>query len=72
MDAKADSVMCAYNRINGEPACASEFLLQDTLRGAWKFNGYVVSDCGAISDISNKPGVGHDVVETLAEAAAVS
>jgi beta-glucosidase len=64
--------MCAYNRINGEPACSSKFLLGDTLRGAWKFNGYVVSDCGAISDISNKPGVGHHVVNSLPEAAALS
>ena len=71
VEGKADSVMCAYNRINGEPACASKFLLQDTLRGAWHFNGYVTSDCGAVSDISNKPGVGHHVVNTLAEAAAM-
>ena len=46
MEGKAGSVMCAYNSINGEPACANTFLLQDRLRGAWKFNGYVVSDCG--------------------------
>ena len=51
VEGKAGSVMCAYNRINGEPACVNTFLLQDTLRGAWKFNGYVVSDCGAITDI---------------------
>ena len=43
--------MCAYNRVNGEPACANDFLLQDQLRGDWKFNGYVVSDCDAIVDI---------------------
>src|SRR5512142_804486 len=68
VDAKADSVMCAYNRINGQPACANDFLLKDTLRGAWKFNGYVVSDCGAIGDISRN----HKFVPTLEEAAAVS
>jgi beta-glucosidase len=50
-EAKAGSVMCAYNSINGEPACANEFLLQDQLRGKWKFQGYVVSDCGAVVDI---------------------
>ncbi len=72
VEGKADSVMCAYNRVNGEPACSSKFLLQDTLRGAWKFDGYVTSDCGAISDIYRKPGVGHHVVNTLAEAAALS
>ncbi|HWX41881.1 MAG TPA: glycoside hydrolase family 3 N-terminal domain-containing protein, partial [Blastocatellia bacterium] len=41
MEAKAQSVMCAYNSINGEPACASTFLLQDQLRRAWGFSGYV-------------------------------
>jgi len=52
-EGKAESIMCAYNRINGEPACANTFLLKDQLRGAWKFNGYVVSDCDAITDIFN-------------------
>jgi beta-glucosidase len=52
MEAGAQSVMCAYNSVNGEPACANQFLLGDELRGAWKFKGYVVSDCGAIEDIS--------------------
>ncbi len=51
VEGHAGSVMCAYNSINGEPACASEFLLQHTLRGAWQFQGYVVSDCGAVRDI---------------------
>ncbi|MGA8429081.1 MAG: glycoside hydrolase family 3 C-terminal domain-containing protein [Candidatus Sulfotelmatobacter sp.] len=68
VDARVDSVMCAYNRINGEPACANTFLLQDTLRGAWKFNGYVVSDCDAVSDIFT----GHHFTRSMAEAGAVS
>jgi beta-glucosidase len=51
-EGKAGSVMCAYNSINGEPACANKDMLQDHLREAWKFNGYVVSDCGAIEDIA--------------------
>lgn len=68
VDGKAYSVMCAYNRVNGEPACASTFLLEDTLRGAWKFDGYVVSDCGAIGDISRN----HKFVPTLEDAAALS
>ena len=46
-EGKAGSVMCAYNAINGQPACANEFLLQDQLRGKWHFQGYVVSDCEA-------------------------
>jgi beta-glucosidase len=50
-EAKADSVMCAYNGINGQPACANDFLLKDQLRDKWGFKGYVVSDCGAVVDI---------------------
>lgn len=67
-EGKAESIMCAYNRVNGEPACANTFLLQDQLRGAWKFNGYVVSDCDAIVDIYE----GHHFAKSQAEAAAVS
>jgi beta-glucosidase len=52
MEGHADSVMCAYNSLNGEPACANQVLLNEYLRGAWKFGGYVVSDCGAIEDVS--------------------
>src|SRR6266576_4542238 len=51
IEGRAGSVMCAYNSINGQPACASEFLLQDQLREKWKFQGYVVSDCAAIVNI---------------------
>jgi beta-glucosidase len=65
---KAGSIMCAYNSINGEPACASTFLLEDQLRDKWKFKGYVVSDCGAVIDIFN----GHHFKPTQAEASAIS
>src|SRR5258708_40357782 len=51
VEGKAGSVMCAYNAINGEPACANQYLLQDQLRGKWGFQGYVVSDCDAVRDI---------------------
>ncbi len=51
VEGKAGSVMCAYNRIDGQPACASDLLLKDHLRGAWNFQGYVVSDCDAVVDI---------------------
>jgi beta-glucosidase len=67
-EGKAESVMCAYNRINGEPGCANKFLLVDQLRGAWKFNGYVVSDCDAVVDIFQ----GHHFVKSQAEAAAAA
>ena len=52
VEGHAGSVMCAYNRIDGQPACASDLLLKEHLRGAWGFNGYVVSDCDAVVDIS--------------------
>jgi len=67
-EGKAGSVMCAYNRVNGQPACANTFLMQDQLRNAWKFNGYVVSDCDAIVDIFE----GHHFVKSQAEAAAAA
>jgi beta-glucosidase len=51
VEGKAYSVMCAYNRMNGEPACANTRLMKDILRGEWGFDGFVVSDCGAIYDI---------------------
>jgi len=50
-EAKVESIMGAYNRTNGEACCASETLLEDILRKDWGFDGYVVSDCGAIDDI---------------------
>jgi len=53
VEGHADSVMCAYNAVDGVPACANKYLLQDTLRDAWKFQGYVTSDCGAVGDISS-------------------
>ena len=52
VEAKADSLMCSYNAINGEPACANKMLLSDLLRGDWQFGGFVTSDCGAIQDIT--------------------
>jgi beta-glucosidase len=51
MEGKAESVMCAYNSLNGQPACANAALLQEHLRRDWRFQGYVVSDCGAATDI---------------------
>src|SRR5580692_9912608 len=47
----AQSVMCAYNSVDGAPACANPRLLEEILRKQWGFGGYVVSDCGAIGDI---------------------
>jgi beta-glucosidase len=50
----AGSVMCAYNRLNGEPLCASPRMLKEVLRDRWGFGGYVVSDCDAVADIYKK------------------
>ena len=62
------SVMGAYNSVNGVPACASAFLLQETLRDQWGFQGYVVSDCGAIGDIFGGHHYAHDAAEAAADA----
>jgi beta-glucosidase len=67
-EAGVECVMGAYNRVNGEPACASKTLLADILRGEWGFKGHVVSDCEAIDDIYKT----HKFVRTAEEAAAVS
>jgi beta-glucosidase len=67
-EAKAASIMCAYNRMNGEPACANTHLLVDFLRGEWGFDGYVVSDCGAITDIYQR----HQFMKTPEEASALA
>jgi beta-glucosidase len=66
-EGKAGSVMCAYNAINGVPACANQFLLQDQLRDKWGFQGYVVSDCDAVENVTRD----HHYVKTLPEAAAI-
>ena len=67
VDANVYSVMGAYNRVNGESASASKYLLQDILRDKWGFKGYVVSDCGAINDIH----ANHKIVKTAEESAAL-
>jgi beta-glucosidase len=68
VEGHAGSIMCAYNAINGQPACANEFTLQHTLRGAWQFQGYVVSDCDAVRDIFN----GHRYRPSQPQASAIS
>jgi len=67
-EGKAGSVMCAYNSINGQPACVNEFLLQDQLRGKWNFQGYVVSDCEAVVNIFRD----HHFTKTQPEASALA
>ncbi len=64
----AYSVMCSYNSVDGQPACANPRLLQDILRKEWGFQGYVVSDCGAIDDIYRR----HKFAATAPEGVALA
>ena len=65
-DANVQSVMCAYNRFRDKPCCGNDILLSNILRNRFGFNGYVVSDCGAISDFFTK--IGHHTVSTSTQA----
>jgi beta-glucosidase len=67
-EGQVDAVMGAYNRVYGESASASQFLLRDVLRRDWGFKGYVVSDCWAIVDIWKN----HKIVATREQAAALA
>jgi len=67
-EAKAASIMGAYNRVNGEPCCASRTLLIETLREEWGFDGFVVADDHATTDIH----ANHRVVGTPSQAAALA
>jgi beta-glucosidase len=66
IEGQVEAVMGAYNRVLGEPACASKLLIQDILRGEWGFNGHVVSDCWALSDIHGGHHYTAGPVETAA------
>jgi beta-glucosidase len=67
-EARAHSVMCAYNAVDGLPACASSMLLRSHLRDDWRFDGYVVSDCAAVADIAT----GHRFAPDFAHASALA
>jgi beta-glucosidase len=68
VEGKAGSVMGAYSRANGDPCCAHPVLLGRVLRGEWEFDGYVVSDCGAIRDFHAH----HTVTATPEQSAALA
>ncbi|WP_152285416.1 glycoside hydrolase family 3 C-terminal domain-containing protein [Flavicella marina] len=67
-EANVEGVMGAYNRTLGEPCCGSPYLLQEILRDKWGFDGYIVSDCGAVSDFHRF----HKVTKTPEESAALA
>lgn len=67
-DAKVEAVMCAYNRINGEPCCTSEGLLQRILRDEWGFQGHIVTDCGALYNVYQNHHTAADGPEAAAQA----
>jgi beta-glucosidase len=68
VDAGVESVMCGYNRVNGEPCCTGNTLLRSILRDEWKFRGHVVTDCWALEDIWKRHKVMNDAVEVAAAA----
>ena len=68
MEADVESVMGAYNAVNGYPACGSPELLEEYLRRQWNFQGHVVSDCWAIRDFHEN----HHFTDTPAESSAAA
>jgi beta-glucosidase len=67
----ADSIMCAYNSIDGVPACANTMLLRHYLYDDWGFHGFVTSDCGAVSDFYSATGHHYSPDDAHASAVAV-
>jgi beta-glucosidase len=68
VNAGVESVMCGYNRLNDQPCCTGNILLQQILRNEWKFKGHVVTDCGALDDIFMRHKVMPSGVEVAAAA----
>ena len=67
-DAKVREVMCAYQRLDDDPCCGSQRLLQTILRDEWGFKYLVVSDCGAVSDFYESHKSSSDPVHASAKA----
>ncbi|KAL3696535.1 hypothetical protein R1sor_010611 [Riccia sorocarpa] len=67
-EGRASSLMCSYNRLNGIPACANYDLLTNTARNLWEFQGYIVSDCDAVADMTNEPMYAQTLEEAAAQA----
>ena len=77
-EGKAESIMTSYNRVNGVPASCNDTLLTTLLREEWGFDGFVVSDCGAVADTYVNPmfygisHLGHFYAKSLEEASAMT
>lgn len=67
-EADVEAVMGAYNRTNGEPCCGHKYLMEEVLRGKWKFDGHFTSDCWAIKDFHEN----HRVTKNARESAALA
>lgn len=67
-EADVEAVMGAYNRTNGEPCCGHKYLMEEVLRGKWKFDGHFTSDCWAIKDFHEA----HKVTKNARESAALA
>jgi beta-glucosidase len=69
IDAGADTAMCSFNAINGVPGCGNSYLMNDILKGEWRFDGFVESDWTAVAELracppvnpSDVPECGHGV-----------
>ena len=70
LEGNVREVMCAYNAFEGQPCCANNTLLNDILRGKWKYDGMVVSDCWALADFYQEKyhGTHPDEKSTAADA----
>jgi beta-glucosidase len=78
-DAGADTAMCAFNAINGVPACGNDYLMNQILKGQWDFDGFVESDWTAVAEMRACPPktpdtgeCGHGVAEDGPAAAALA
>ncbi len=65
-EGNVQSVMCAYNRTFGKPCCGSSFLLSELLRKRWGFQGYITTDCDAITNFYKHHGAAKDEAEACA------
>lgn len=66
--AKVHGVMCAYNRLDGQPCCGNNPLLVNILRNQWKFDGYVTSDCSALRDFAHNHKTHFDDMVAVSDA----